>query len=1231
MSLPKADRLTVLYLAPWVDLGGSDRNTVDLARWLDRDRYRLIVATTQESRNRRLPEIARYAEEVWPLTEIVPGGRMPSLLMDIVAARGVDIVHIMNSRIGFQLLPDLSALPEPPGVLVQLHVEEADRSGYVRYVTTRYGNLVDQWSVSSRHLAGIVEDYGVLADRINVIYTGIDAEREFNPDLATPVSLEPDAFHVLYLGRWVDQKDPLLMLEIAEGLVARHPNVRVHAVGEGELEGMMRERIAACGLERHVLLHPTTSDVQSWLSACDVLLMTSVYEGLPLVLFEAMAMGAPSVAPALPANLELMGDAAGVLVSPRDDVEAYVAALSDLIRNPDRVTAIGASARERVRAGFGLREMADQHGALYDSIAAERRARRARHEGQETSDPAARSIDNGEERVEPLPPLRFRSRPVGEQPLVSIVVPCFEHGRWLPEALASIAAQDYPAIQTIVVDDHSRDAKTRALLDELETGSEVEVVRMPVNGGPSRARNAGLARVRGRYVLPVDADNILLPDAVTNLVAQLASAGELVGFIYPNQQFFGNRKDNAKAPAWNPYLLLEGNFCDTCSLYDVQLFDAGLRYPEDIVLGHEDWDLALTLAEAGVRGEPARVPTVLVRKHGFTRSDLVEHSATPFAERVKRRHPEMFGSTGGLGRFGPYAGPAARLKARWSPFLSIIGLSEIATRSEEGRRLIGRAMTQTAGDAELLLPYTGGWPDADRGPWVRRLPPGSAELPEGRLGAGLAMARGQVVLATTGTGSALLADPAWIEKIGLLFEDDAVDALALIEATDDEIVRFAVVPDPPAGARPHALAWRTAGSWLPEHLGVRPEDELGSIARALTRGGARLHWRAAVEPRSESLPLPRMRTLRRPKAITRRTGAALPARGETVRNLEPGSWHPPLTTTLARHRRIGSEERHISTITTPPPGFELDHLLGAAQLFTPPGTAQLHATSGGSFLTDALPEAAALVGEADRYLGSLELIGFLGLDALLLGVMYSTGQHVLVAGRDDPLLGMVEVRAELGFLEPLPLRPRDISSAGSTFGLVGLCRSLDLEARRHRYAVGRMPAGRPVGELGALHVEPQEGSVPLWITSDDLVVGSPASMSASVPDLRQLARWVGAPVGWRRFGHHSARVRSVMRRAQEARALTRHVAGSTPRAFGGPAGYGHSMPAPGRVPLYTARHPITNDRLLTRFPLEAQDMGYVETTLLAWLNDRGPVTGEVTLARATVPWASRYGLEARWA
>ena len=121
----------------------------------------------------------------------------------------------MNARLGFDLLPDLQALEAPPAVVVQLHVEEPDRSGYVRYVTSRFGNIVDAFSVSSEHLARAVENYDVPGSKIHVIPTGVDAEEEFSPARVAPVDGLGDGFHVLFAGRLAHQKDPLLMTEVA--------------------------------------------------------------------------------------------------------------------------------------------------------------------------------------------------------------------------------------------------------------------------------------------------------------------------------------------------------------------------------------------------------------------------------------------------------------------------------------------------------------------------------------------------------------------------------------------------------------------------------------------------------------------------------------------------------------------------------------------------------------------------------------------------------------------------------------------------------------------------------------------------------------------------------------------------------------------------------------------------------------------------------------------------------
>src|SRR2546421_5399325 len=153
--------VTVLYLAPWVDIGGSDTATIDWFRFLDRGRFRLSLITTQPSPNRRLAEVAPYAEEVWELPQLISGREFPRFILSFIHTRGVQIVHVMNSRLGFDLLPDIHCLPDRPRVVVQFHGEEPEQAGYVRYVTTRYGNLVDAFSLTTDTVNASLDAYDV--------------------------------------------------------------------------------------------------------------------------------------------------------------------------------------------------------------------------------------------------------------------------------------------------------------------------------------------------------------------------------------------------------------------------------------------------------------------------------------------------------------------------------------------------------------------------------------------------------------------------------------------------------------------------------------------------------------------------------------------------------------------------------------------------------------------------------------------------------------------------------------------------------------------------------------------------------------------------------------------------------------------------------------------------------------------------------------------------------------
>src|ERR1039458_6397603 len=90
---------------------------------------------------------------------------------------------------------------------------------------------------------------------------------------------------------------------------------------------------------------------------------------------------------------------------------------------------------------------------------------------------------------------------------VSVVIPCFNHGEFLPEAVASVAHIGRDDVELIVVDDGSTDERTRKEMDAL-VAQGINVVRQE-NKGLAAARNAGILISKGEYILPLDADNRL--------------------------------------------------------------------------------------------------------------------------------------------------------------------------------------------------------------------------------------------------------------------------------------------------------------------------------------------------------------------------------------------------------------------------------------------------------------------------------------------------------------------------------------------------------------------------------------------------------------------------------------------------------------------------------------------------------------------------------------------------
>lgn len=189
---------------------------------------------------------------------------------------------------------------------------------------------------------------------------------------------------------------------------------------------------------------------------------------------------------------------------------------------------------------------------------------------------------------------------------VSVIIPCFNLGRYLPEAVDSVLRQTLSTYQLIIVDDGSTDAETLSVLQKYRDEG-VTVYTTPNHGAPA-ARNFGIARASGHYILCLDADDILLPTFLKDTTAVLHEHAR-IGVVTPYVEFFGDRKGVWRTTPYNPGALLKENCIASASLFRKTCWEQVDGYHD--LPAFQDWDFWISIMEAGWQWSV--VPEVLYR------------------------------------------------------------------------------------------------------------------------------------------------------------------------------------------------------------------------------------------------------------------------------------------------------------------------------------------------------------------------------------------------------------------------------------------------------------------------------------------------------------------------------------------------------------------------------------------------------------------------------------------
>lgn len=207
---------------------------------------------------------------------------------------------------------------------------------------------------------------------------------------------------------------------------------------------------------------------------------------------------------------------------------------------------------------------------------------------------------------------------------LSIVIPCYNMGVFLEEAVQSVMEAASDDVEMIIVNDGSTDEATIRILKGLS--EKGYAVFHQQNKGLAGARNAGILLAKGEYILPLDSDNKIRPEYITQGI-NILDQHEEIGVVFGDMQYFGEKTDAGKVADFHFAKLIFTNYIDACAVYRKKIWEEIGGYDETMPhMGWEDWDFWLRTAMRGWRFH--KVNTILydyrVRNNSMIRSRSLE-------------------------------------------------------------------------------------------------------------------------------------------------------------------------------------------------------------------------------------------------------------------------------------------------------------------------------------------------------------------------------------------------------------------------------------------------------------------------------------------------------------------------------------------------------------------------------------------------------------------------------
>jgi len=200
-------------------------------------------------------------------------------------------------------------------------------------------------------------------------------------------------------------------------------------------------------------------------------------------------------------------------------------------------------------------------------------------------------------------------------PHVSVIIPCYNYGRYLSDAVNSVLAQTYNDFEIIIVNDGSTD-NSKEIAEQLidaYPNHQIILINQENSGQPAYSRNRGISKARGKYILCLDADDMIAPTMLEECINLLGN-DRSIAIAYTDRQDFDGVDQVVQAGNYDFSRLIYANHISYCAVFRKEVWMEVGGYRTN-VKGCEDWDFWIAAGARGYFGLRIPKPLFLYRRH----------------------------------------------------------------------------------------------------------------------------------------------------------------------------------------------------------------------------------------------------------------------------------------------------------------------------------------------------------------------------------------------------------------------------------------------------------------------------------------------------------------------------------------------------------------------------------------------------------------------------------------